>query len=398
MANFETPLVVDNGTGFVKCGFAGSNFPAHSFPSLVGRPILRTEERSSTLGGAQPITLNEVMIGDQASEHRNYLQITQPMEHGIVKNWDDMMLLWDYTFQEKLKINPQDRKVLLTEPPMNPTKNREKMCEVMFENYQFGGVYVAIQAVLTLYAQGLQTGVVVDSGDGVTHIVPVYDGFSLPHLTRRLDVAGRDVTRYLIKLLLMRGYAFNRTADFETVRQIKEKLCYVSYDLDLDNKLSEETTVLVENYTLPDGRVIKVGQERFGAPECMFQPHLVDVESAGVAELLFNTIQAAALDIRPELYKHIVLSGGSSMYPGLPSRLEKEMKQLYLTRVLGGDTDRLSKFKIRIEDPPRRKHMVFLGGAVLADIMKDRESFWVTRQEWEEQGTRALDKLGRGSG
>ncbi|KAG0148930.1 hypothetical protein CROQUDRAFT_721419 [Cronartium quercuum f. sp. fusiforme G11] len=396
MANLENPLVVDNGTGFVKCGFAGSNFPAHSFPSLVGRPILRTEERSS--GTNQSITLNEIMIGDQASEYRNYLQITQPMEHGIIKNWDDMLLLWDYTFQSKLKVETKDRKVLLTEPPMNPIKNREKMCEVMFENYQFGGVYVAIQAVLTLYAQGLQTGVVVDSGDGVTHIVPVYDGFSLPHLTRRLDVAGRDVTRYLIKLLLMRGYAFNRTADFETVRQIKEKLCYVSYDLDLDNKLSEETTVLVENYTLPDGRVIKVGQERFGAPECMFQPHLVDVESAGVAELLFNTIQSAAVDIRAELYKHIVLSGGSSMYPGLPSRLEKEMKQLYLTRVLGSDPERLSKFKIRIEDPPRRKHMVFLGGAVLADIMKDRESFWVTRQEWDELGTRALDKLGRGSG
>ncbi len=124
---------------------------------------------------------------------------------------------------------------------------------------------------------------VVDSGDGVTHIVPVFDGYALPHLTRRLDVAGRDVTRYLIKLLLHRGYAFNRTADFETVRQIKEKLCYVGYDLDLEQKLANETTVLVEQYTLPDGRVIKVGQERFLAPEVMFQPHLVDVESPGVA-------------------------------------------------------------------------------------------------------------------
>ena len=89
-----------------------------------------------------------------------------------------------------------------------------------------------------------------DSGDGVTHIVPVYDGFALPHLTRRLDVAGRDVTRYLIKLLLMRGYAFERTADFETVRGIKEALCFMSYDLELDKKLSEETTTLVENYTV----------------------------------------------------------------------------------------------------------------------------------------------------
>ena len=185
------------------------------------------------------------MIGDEAAENRNYLQVTQPMEHGIIKNWEDMRHLWNYTFDEKLKINPQGRKILLTEPPMNPKANRLKMAEVMFEEYGLGGVYVAIQAVLTLYAQGaslicrspytvlthgllgLTTGVVVDSGDGVTHIVPVYDGFALPHLTRRLDIAGRDVTRYLIKLLLMRGYAFNRTADFETVREIKEKLCYV---------------------------------------------------------------------------------------------------------------------------------------------------------------------------
>lgn len=303
--------------------------------------------------------------------------------------------MWNYTFDEKLRIDPRGHKILLTEPPMNPRKNREEMCRIMFEEYGFDGVYVAIQAVLTLYAQGLQTGVVVDSGDGVTHVVPVYEGFAMPHLTRRLDVAGRDVTRHLINLLLLRGYAFNRTADFETVRQIKERLCYVSYDLDLDKRLADETTMLVENYTLPDGRVIKVGSERFEAPECIFQPHLIGGEQPGVAELLFNTIQTAPVDVRPELYKHIVLSGGSSMYPGLPSRLEKEMKQLYLSRVLRGDGSRLQNFKIRIEDPPRRKHMVFLGGAVLGDIMKNRESFWISRNEWYEQGPRALERLGR---
>jgi actin-related protein 2 len=308
------------------------------------------------------------------------------MENGIVKRWDDMQHLWDYTFFEKMKIDPAGRKILLTEPPMNPLKNREMMAEVMFERYNFGGVYVAIQAVLALYAQGLSSGVVVDSGDGVTHIVPVYESTVLNHLTRRLDVAGRDVTRNLISLLTRRGYALNRTADFETVRAIKEKLCYVSYD----KQLSEDTTVLVESYTLPDGRVIRVGSERFEAPECLFQPHLVDVEQPGIAEFLFNTIQAADVDVRSSLYKAIVLSGGSSMYPGLPSRLEKELKQLWLTRVLQGNPERLSvsiffsgiaishpltralnkqKFKVRIEDPPRRRHMVFLGGAVLANIV-----------------------------
>ncbi|MCJ1462628.1 Arp2/3 complex subunit, actin nucleation center [Pseudocyphellaria aurata] len=366
----EAPIVLDGGTGFLKVGYAAQNFPEHQYPSIVGRPILRSEEK------AGDIVVRDIMCGDEAAAARSMLQITYPMENGIVKRWDDMEHLWNYTFDEKMKINTSGRKILLTEPPMNPLQNRVQMCDVMFEKYNFGGVYVAIQAVLALYAQGLSSGVVVDSGDGVTHIVPVYESVVLNHLTRRLDVAGRDVTRNLIALLLRRGYALNRTADFETVRQIKEKLCYVSYDLELDQKLSEDTTVLVESYTLPDGRVIRVGSERFEAPECLFQPHLVDVEQPGIAEFLFNTIQAADVDVRSSLYKAIVLSGGSSMYPGLPSRLEKEIKQLWLTKVLHGNPERLNKFKVRIEDPPRRRHMVFIGGAVLANISETQYTYF----------------------
>jgi len=275
---------------------------------------------------------------------------------------------------------------------MNPTQNRKKMLEVMFEKYNFKAAYISIQAVLTLYAQGLLTGVVVDSGDGVTHIVPVYEGFSLPHLTRRLDVAGRDVTRYLIKLLLLRGYAFNRTADFETVRQMKEKLCYVGYDLELEKRLAQETTVLVETYTLPDGRIIRMGGERFEAPEVLFEPHLIDVEGGGMADQLFDCINKADVDIRPEFYNHIVLSGGTTMYPGLPSRLEKEIRRLYGEKVAKGNKVQLAKFKVRIEDPPRRKHMVFLGGAVLAEIMKDKQEFWMNRSEYQEIGEGVLKK------
>lgn len=182
---------------------------------------------------------------------------------------------------------------------------------------------------------------VVDSGDGVTHIVPVYEGFALPHLTKRLDVAGRDVTKYLIKLLQLRGYYFNRTADFETVRQIKEKLCYVGFDLRQEQKLALETTILVEPYELPDGRVIKVGAERFEAAEALFEPNRIDVDAKGMAEMLYDTIQAADIDTRTEFYQHIVLSGGSSMYPGLPSRLEKEIRALYLERTLKGKKDTL---------------------------------------------------------
>ncbi|XP_071449966.1 actin-related protein 2 isoform X1 [Hetaerina americana] len=393
-------IVCDNGTGFVKCGYAGSNFPAHVFPSMVGRPIIRAANKIGDIEVKdmyvkEYANVPDLMVGDEASKLRSMLEVNYPMENGIVRNWEDMCHVWDYTFgPEKMDVDPRECKILLTEPPMNPTKNREKMIEVMFEKYCFSGAYIAIQAVLTLYAQGLLSGVVVDSGDGVTHICPVYEEFALPHLTRRLDIAGRDITRYLIKLLLLRGYAFNHSADFETVRIMKEKLCYIGYNIETEQKLALETTVLVEPYTLPDGRIIKVGGERFEAPEALFQPHLINVEGQGIAELVFNTIQAADIDMRSELYKHIVLSGGSTMYPGLPSRLEREIKQLYLERVLKNDIDKLSKFKIKIEDPPRRKDMVFIGGAVLAEVMKDRDTFWMTREEYQEKGVGVLKKLG----
>ncbi|CAD5231984.1 unnamed protein product [Bursaphelenchus xylophilus] len=375
-------IVVDNGSGFVKCGYAGTNFPEHIFPSMVGRPLVRSSQRINN------IQIKDLMVGEECTELRQCLDVTYPMENGIVRNWEDMAHVYDYTFgPEKLDIDPQECKLLLTEPPMNPHKNREKMFEVMFEQYGFNAVYVAVQAVLTLYAQGLLTGVVVDSGDGVTHICPVFGGIALQHLNQRLDVAGRDITKYLIKLLLLRGYAFNHSADFETIRQLKEKLCYVAYNVEQEQKLALETTVLTQSYTLPDGRTIRVGGERFEAPEVLFQPHLIDVEKAGVSELIFNSIQGADMDCRLDLFKHIVLSGGSTMYPGLPSRLEKDLKQLYLHHVLRGNTENFHKFKIRIEAPPRRKHMVFLGGAVLAHLMRDRnEDFWISKATYEEKG------------
>lgn len=198
----------------------------------------------------------------------------------------------------------------------------------------------------------------------------------------------------MIKLLLLRGYAFNRTADFETIRRVKEDLCYVAHDIEQERKLALETTVLVEKYRLPDGRVIKVGRERFEAPEALFTPSLIDVEGDGMADMVYNMIQKADVDCRADFYKHIVLSGGSSMYPGLPTRLEKDIRARYLQGVLKGDKSRLNRLKLRIEDPPRRRNMVFLGASVLGDIMRDRDDFWITKSEWEESGPAILKKLG----
>lgn len=382
-------VVCDNGTGFVKCGFSGDNFPTAVFPAIVGRPMLRAEEAIK-----QGIQLKDVMVGDEADAVRGMLQVSYPLSNGIVRNWDDMEHLWRYTFDQKLRIDCSTSKILLTEPAMNPRQNREKMVEYMFEKFGFEAVSIGVQAVLSLYSQGRSSGLVVDSGDGVTHIVPVYEGFVLPHIIRRLDVAGRDITTYLIKLLQLKGYAFNRTTDFETVRAMKEKYCYVACDLALERKLALETTTLIERYELPDGRVVKLDSERFEAPEVLFQPSLVDKEAAGISQMIFETIQAADMDLRPVFYKQIILSGGTTMYPGMTSRLEKDIRSLYLQKVAGNDPTRAAKLKLAIEDPPQRKHMVFLGGSFFADLTKDSHpAVWISRQEWQESGKAALKKL-----
>jgi actin-related protein 2 len=217
-------------------------------------------------------------------------------------------------------------------------------------------------------------------------VIPAVDGYGMPNNIQRLNVAGRHVTKHLISLLQRRGYNLNRSADFDTARQIKENLCYVGYDLDIERRLALETTTLVKPFQLPDGRIIKVGSERFEAAEVLFDPQKAGVEGKGLHELLWTCINKADMDLRPQFYKHIVLSGGTTMFAGLPSRLERDMKELWVERIAKGDRARLSKFKLKIEDPPRRKNMVFLGGSVLADIMKEQDEFWLSKAEWKEKG------------
>nr|QGN00920.1 Arp2D [Drosophila azteca] len=383
-------IVCDTGTGSVKCGLAGSNLPAHIFPSIVGRPVLRAINTCDMDG----LQVDDVMVGDEALKMRSMLTVSHPMENGAVLNWEDMCQVWDYTFgPKKLDIEPTNSKILLAEPPMVLTRDREKTIELMFEKYGFDATYLASQAVLTLYSQGLMTGLVIDAGDGFTHICSVYEEAALSHLTKQLRVSGRDITRYLVRLLMRRGYSLNDSTDFETVRLLKEKLCYIGYDIEQEQRLAEETTVLMESYTLPDGRIVKCGGERFEAPEAFFQPHLIGVEGPGLAEMAFNVIQSADIDIRPQLFRNVVLSGGSTMFPGFPSRLENDMKKLFLRRVLHSDSYGMSKCKIRIQDPPTRKNMVFNGGSVLANVTMDRDDFWMSKEEYGEQGLKVLDKL-----
>ncbi|KAH0570960.1 actin [Spironucleus salmonicida] len=360
------PIVIDNGTGMCKAGFAGDDAPRAVFPAIIGRP-----KHQTTMVGTQAKT---EYIGDEALAKKGVLKLTYPIEHGSIKEWDDMKKIWHHCFFNELRVEPNEHPVLLTEAPKNAKQNRERMCQVMFDEFQVKAFYVQIQAVLALYSSGRTTGIVLDSGDGVTHSVPIYEGYSMPHAIGRLDLAGRDLTDWCQVCLQDAGVALTTSAELEIVRQIKENLCFVALDYEGTLQKAQETDEYVSQYELPDGNVIKVNVARFKAPELLFKPELQGKEMDGIHQLTFKSIQKCDIDIRSDLYTNVVLSGGSTMYKGLPERLEKELQEL----VPSGK-------KVKITAQQDRKYSVFAGGSILSSL-STFENMWITKAEYEETG------------
>ena len=313
-------------------------------------------------------------VGDEAQRKKGVLTLMYPIQDGIIANWDDMEKIWDHIFSE-LHVTSTDQPVLLTETAINPIASghdREKMLQIMFETFNVPGMFIANQAMLALHANGTMDGLVVDVGAKSTRCIPVLSRHVLSHAITHLDLAGTDLTEYLAKMLSDAGHYFICGNDRQLVKDIKEKLAYVAFDFEAEMQAAAKGSA-DQPYELPDGVIATIGSERFRCSEPLFQPSLVGYEQPGIHEATLQCIEKSA-DHANDLYTNIVLTGGSSMFPGLVERFNKE-----ITALAPPNTN------INIVATPERMYSVWKGGSILASTPKFQQMM-VTRQEFDERG------------
>lgn len=302
-----------------------------------------------------------------------------PVENGIITDWDDMNRIWHHTFESELKVDPKEHPVLLVASPHNPTAAREVILQSMFEYFQVPALYLANQYVLALCASGRTSGVVMDSGDGVSHAVPVLEGGVVSDGVQRLEVGGRDLTEHMLRILAEQGHAFTTSEGQNIARNIKEKLCYVVSDIDKEKETNSSQSPVLETYTLPDGQVITLGEERFRCPEALFQPSLLGMETEGVHKVVNTSILMCDQDVRKILYGNIVLCGGNTLFPGMEERMLREV-----TAVTPSAT------KVKIVASPTRRFAVWVGGSIVASL-SDFQKLWITKDMYDEVGSSVLN-------
>lgn len=331
-------IIIDNGTHSIKAGYAGDDAPLAVFPSIVA------------YNEKEPNHLPKV--GDW-TKFKPELNIVSPIERGVITDFDKMADIWHWTFWGELRRSPQDHPILLTEPTLNPNINREKMMQVMFERFQIPALYIANQAVLARYASGYTTGLVLDSGEGSTTVVPIYYGHALSYAAQRLDLGGADLTNYLQRLRAQRG---DNTDDIDVIRDIKERHCYVAFNYE------EEMNSVTSN------------RELFQCPEALFQPSLLGIESCGIHEATVNAVMKCDPELHRDLFLSVALSGGSTLFTGLYDRLQHELRLLVP-----------SEIRVKVVAPPERKYSTWIGASILASL-SIFPSLCATRADYDEYG------------
>lgn len=360
-------IVIDNGTGLTKVGFAGCEEPKSIFPSIIGTP-----NTTQLMVGGQN---KDFFVGYEAVEKKDLLILRKPLENGIVTNWDDIERIWYHSFYDELHIVPEDYSVLITEKPLNQRSHREKLMQIMFETFKVKAFYSGIQAVLALFSLGKTTGVVWDAGEGVSRTVSIYEGYGLPHAIMQSTISGNDLTNYCQKLFLQAGIP-PESLDLPAAKHLKETFCQVALDY---QAAAQEDTKPIQAHLL-DGTPIDAGLERFRVPEVLFNPSLINAKCISVHQGIFNSIDNCQPDMRKELYSNIILSGGTTMFHGLPERIEKEVVALAQPSM-----------KVKVIAIPGRKNSVWFGGSILASLDAFPQ-MCITQAEYQEEGPQLVHR------
>ncbi|PRT53294.1 Actin-related protein 3 [Wickerhamiella sorbophila] len=385
-------VVMDNGTGLTKLGFAGNDSPSFVFPTAIATSGGGVSNRRSTMPN--------YVIGDEAiakADGSNYA-LSYPIRHGMIENWDQMERFWESSIFKYLRCEPEDHRFLLTEPPLNAPENREMTAEIMFETFNCAGLYIAVQAVLALAASWTSskvvgqplTGTVIDSGDGVTHVIAVAEGYVIGSSIKHIPIAGRDITSFIQGMLRDRGEA---ETSLRTAERIKQEYCYVSPNIVNEFKRFDQEPDRFKKYVaeLANGRSVKVdvGYERFMAPEIFFSPEIATSDYlTPLPEVVDTVVQGSPMDVRKGLYKNIVLSGGSTMFKDFGRRLQRDIKKLVDERIhkserlTGGKS---SGVEVQVISHKRQRNAVWFGGSLLAQT-PEFKNYCYTKQDYDEYG------------
>ena len=406
----STPAVVmDNGTGLTKLGFAGNDSPSFVFPTAIATSSATSKSTKATSGGSASFLSSkrgledlDFYIGDEALNAANgpNYNLSYPIKHGQIEDWDHMERLWENSIFKYLRCEPEDHYFLLTEPPLNPPENRESTAEIMFESFNCAGLYIAVQAVLALAASWTSskvqdrslTGTVIDSGDGVTHVIPVAEGYVIGTSIKNIPLAGRDITLFIQQMLRDRGEV---DTSLQTAERIKQQFCYVCPDIVKEfNKFDQYpqekfAQYIVEYADKNRNKTVDVGYERFLAPEVFFNPEICSSDYlTPLPTVVDQVIQSSPIDVRKKLYKNIVLSGGSTMFKDFGRRLQKDLKALVNERVQL--SERLSGAKstgvdVLVISHKRQRNAVWFGGSLLAQT-SEFKSYCYTKSDYDEYG------------
>lgn len=392
-------MVIDNGTGFTKMGYAGNSEPSYIVPTLIAL----ADTKGTAVSDIQDL---DFYIGEEALELRRNYAIDYPIRQGVIDNWDNMEKFWHRCIFQYLRGDPESHYVLLTEPPLNTPENREYTAEIMFETFHVPGLYIGVQAVLALIASWTSklvektlTGTVIDSGDGVTHVIPVVDGYVIGSCIKHIPLAGSDITKFVQQQLRDRGEQMPPEDSMIIARKIKEMYSYVCPDIIKEYKKYDDDSSKFKKLDWIDSKTkkkysIDVGYERFLGPEIFFNPEIFSSDfTEPLPNLVDKVIQACPIDTRLKLYRNIVLSGGSTMFQSFNKRLQRDIKKFADARLeqswLRAKAKNIEKKEVDVKviAHSMQRFAVWFGGSMLASMPQFFEMSH-SRAEYAEHGPR----------